>query len=89
MKPAYVYKPEDYIGELNLAAMERRIIIRELTKAQGHEKASVSLNLSLRTVFRKLLSHQIKDSEWKIPKEIVPKKLAVPKAVKLKPWKNT
>lgn len=88
MKPAYVLQPADYIGELNLNAMERRIIIRELKKTQDLDKALILLKFSLRTMFRKILAHQIKKSEWQTPKAIKTK-TTIPRAVKLKPWKNT
>ena len=63
-----IYTPEEYIGELNLIALERRILIRELIKTQTHKGASELMKCSDRAIADKLYSHQIKESEWKIKK---------------------
>ena len=61
----YVFKPEDYEGELNLNALERRIIIRELKRTQKMIKAVELLGFSARSLDRKIDAHQIKKEEWK------------------------
>ena len=45
----YVFKPEDYEGELNLNALERRIIIRELKRTKKMIKAVELLGFSARS----------------------------------------
>lgn len=65
----YIFQPEDYEGELNLNALERRIIIRELKKTQRFNKAVALLGFTTRSLERKLKAHQIKDEEWKKEKE--------------------
>lgn len=69
-QPVYIFQPKDYEGELNLNALERRIIIRELKKTQRLNKAFVLLGFSLRSLLRKVEAHQIKDEEWKIVKPV-------------------
>lgn len=64
----YIFQPEDYEGELNLIALERRIIIRELKRTQRFNKAVVLLGFTTRSLERKLKAHQIKDEEWKTEK---------------------
>ena len=59
-QPIYVFQPQDYQGELNLNAMERRIIIRELKKTQRQNLAVALLGFSDRTMDRKIKAHQIK-----------------------------
>lgn len=61
----HIFQPEDYIGEFNLNALERRIIVRELTKTQMLTKASVLLKFSERTIDNKIKAHRIEKSEWK------------------------
>lgn len=65
----YIFQPEDYEGELNLNALERRIIVRELKRTQRFNKAVVLLGFTTRSLERKLKAHQIKDEEWKKKKE--------------------
>lgn len=65
----YIFQPEDYEGELNLNALERRIIVRELKRTQRFNKAVVLLGFTTRSLERKLKAHQIKDEEWKKEKE--------------------
>ena len=69
----YVFQPEDYEGELNLNALERRIIIRELKRTQRFNKAVALLGFTTRSLERKLKAHQIKDEEWKAEKPITSK----------------
>ena len=62
----YKFKKKDYIGELNLNALERRIIVRELKKTQQIKGAIILLNFSERGLSRKIEAHQITKDEWKI-----------------------
>lgn len=64
-QPVYIFQPQDYVGELNLNALERRIIVRELKKTQRMNKASELLGFSTRSLDRKIKGHQIKEEEWK------------------------
>lgn len=59
-----IYKPEQYIGELNLLALERRIIIRELKKTQSREETAKLIRCSLRGLADKIHQHQILLKEW-------------------------
>jgi len=60
----YIYTPEDYIGELNLIALERRIIIRELLKTQRMNKAADLLKFTSDGLRNKLRAHSINKHEW-------------------------
>ncbi len=64
----YVFQPEDYQGELNLNALERRIIVRELKRTQRFNKAVALLGFTTKSLERKLVAHQIKEEEWKVIK---------------------
>jgi len=66
--PVHIFTPEEYEGELNLNALERRIVVRELQRTQRLTSAAVLLRFSERSMDRKIKAHQIKDSEWKKPK---------------------
>ncbi len=61
----YVYKEEDYQGEFNLISLEKRIMVRELTKTQYAKRAAVLLNFSERSMERKMKAHQIQLKDWK------------------------
>lgn len=60
----YIYTAADYIGELNLMALERRIIIRELSKTQRMNKAAELLRFTSDGLRNKMKAHSIKTSEW-------------------------
>jgi hypothetical protein len=60
-----IYTDADYVGELNLLKLERRIIVRELSRTQMISRSAKLLKFSERGLYLKILSHQIKKSEWK------------------------
>lgn len=65
MPRSRVYREEEYKGEFNLVALERRILVRELKKTQSQTAAADLIKCSARAIADKIYSHQIQDSEWK------------------------
>jgi len=55
-----VYTEDDYKGFYNLKVMERIFIKRALKKHKGHRfKAAKDLEITERTLYRKLEQHQL------------------------------
>lgn len=61
-----IYTDNDYVGELNLLKLERRIIVRELVKTQMISRSAKLLKFSAVGLSLKMINHQIKKSEWKV-----------------------
>ena len=62
----YVFQPEDYQGELNLNALERRIIVRELKRTQRFNKAVALLGFTTKSLERKLVDIKLKKKNGKL-----------------------
>ena len=61
-----LFTQKDYnTGELNLFTMERKHIIKCLKICKGNKKsAALVMEINERTLFNKIIQHQINDNEY-------------------------